>query len=266
MKRFIQQFIIKNKDNENSNNIIEERKNNSTKIYIFNITTILIGFIGYLLLSYNYVNQKICTKSNSFILLITFYFIAFILIYCRINNIIKFKYVFGKFLNILSFFITAFLAIYIEEITWNTNIANINIVCFLLNYLLALILTGSILLIIRKTWLAYFLVILLNWIYGIVNHYVLEFKGYPPLFNDLMASKTAITVMGNYDYYLSDEIVTGTLIFIFYCIVLMYFMPKSIIFVGNYAKKKLVSLICRITILIILWALILNHHFTTFFK
>jgi hypothetical protein len=68
----------------------------------------------------------------------------------------------------------------------------------------------------------------LCFIYGVINYYVLKFKGCPPVFNDLTASVTALTVMNQYSYWLSDSVICGTLVFIGLFTCLLYFTPADI--------------------------------------
>ena len=78
------------------------------------------------------------------------------------------------------------------------------------------------------------------------NHYVLEFKGCPPLFSDLLASQTAITVMGNYSYALDDAVVTGTFLFLYTWIFLLYFpLPQKNVAPKNASEENNTSFFAR---------------------
>lgn len=110
-----------------------------------------------------------------------------------------------------------------EELLWNESFFAISGKSLLSNYLVEFFFLLSLFLLIRRFHPTFVLFLSVNWIYGLANHYVLEFKGCPPLFSDLLASQTAITVMGNYSYALDDAVVIGTFLFLYTWIFLLYF-------------------------------------------
>lgn len=57
----------------------------------------------------------------------------------------------------------------------------------------------------------------------VLNHYVLEFKGCPPMYNDFFAAKTATTVMGSYTYVIDKRIIYGAFLFLLVMTLLISF-------------------------------------------
>lgn len=224
------------------------------------------GLMGYVLLSRNYVTRQICLKTGSFAWVSALYFAAICLICYRVIRGFPIRQVSGKISSIVYLIFTSVLAIYMEEKIWNRKLYHINKIFFLLNVLFTLLVTISFLVLIRKMCVAYCMVMVLSWLYGLVNHYVLEFKGCPPLFSDLIASETAITVMKKYDYLLSDEIVIGTLIFMLYLVLILYYPPSTTdLKLGNDVKLKKHLILKRVVILGIVWFGILNIDVTKIF-
>ncbi len=194
---------------------------------IFSSIIAVIGVSGYFIIANNYVHQKICTKSNSFIWVSFLWFILFALLCFRVQ--IRHRHIKKhKKLTWIYAFIVPLVSLYIEEKMWNIAIEDLSIITFLLNYFLILIITIALLFITTKSNLTYFMIAFLCFIYGVINYYVLKFKGCPPVFNDLTASVTALTVMNQYSYWLSDSVICGTLVFIGLFTCLLYFTPADI--------------------------------------
>ena len=187
----------------------------------------VIGVLGYFIIANNYVHQKICMKSNSFMWVSLSWFVLTILLCFRVQ-IMHRHFTKRRKLTWIYALIVPLVSLYMEEKIWNLAIKELSILTFLLNYFLILIITIALLLITTKSLLTYVMVSFLCYIYGIINYYVLEFKGCPPLFNDLTAVGTALTVVGQYSYWLSDSVIFGTLVFIGLFTCLLYFTPADI--------------------------------------
>ena len=184
---------------------------------------LLLSILGGLLLTRNYAAGYICTRSGSYF----FTFLGYLLCLFLFSHALKVANAghssYSRCRCIFYFSVLPFLAIFMEELLWNESFFAISGKSLLINYLVEYLFLLSLFLLIRSFHPTFVLFLCLNWIYGMANHYVLEFKGCPPLFSDLLASQTAITVMGNYSYALDDAVVIGTFLFLYTWIFLLYF-------------------------------------------
>jgi len=195
--------------------------------YIKAFIAIVVSILCYMLISYNYTNKKICIVKGSFILISMLYFMACILIVARLLK--SYICVVKKlWLNIAYMLLVPFIGVYMEEYIWNESLSELTIPVFLLNYVLILVPTVAGVFIFRNASMAYAVIMSVCWLYGMVNHYVLEFKGCPPLCSDLRAAGTAISVVDGYEFWLCDSIVLGTIIYTYMIIVLLFFPPCHI--------------------------------------
>lgn len=137
-----------------------------------------IGVLGYFIIANNYVHQKICMKSNSFMWVSLLWFVLTILLCFRVQ-IMHRHFTKRRKLTWIYALIVPLVSLYMEEKIWNLAIKELSILTFLLNYFLILIITIALLLITTKSLLTYVMVSFLCYIYGIINYYVLEFKGCP---------------------------------------------------------------------------------------
>lgn len=184
---------------------------------------LLLSILGGLLLTRNYAAGYICTRSGSYF----FTFLGYLLCLFLFSHALKVGNAghssYSRCRCIFYFSVLPFLAFFMEELLWNESFFAISVKSLLINYLVEYLFLLSLFLLIRSFHPTFVLFLCLNWIYGMANHYVLEFKGCPPLFSDLLASQTAITVMGNYSYALDDAVVIGTFLFLYTWIFLLYF-------------------------------------------
>ena len=191
------------------------------KLHYFSF--LLFSILGGLLLTRNYVAGYICTRSGSYF----FTFLGYLLCLFLFSHALKVGNAghssYSRYRCIFYFSVLPFLAFSMEELLWNESFFAISGKSLLSNYLVEFFFLLSLFLLIRRFHPTFVLFLSVNWIYGLANHYVLEFKGCPPLFSDLLASKTAITVMGNYSYALDDAVVIGTFLFLYTWIFLLYF-------------------------------------------
>lgn len=182
-----------------------------------------------------HIEEKLLTSSFGYVLTMLGLFIVFLLIQCKLHGIIKGITLKSKIINILYFLCVPLVSLLIEEIIWNESWAKMSYKIVLLNYALVTVLTLCICLMITKIWCAYAVVLIFHWMYGLINHYVLIFKGRPPLYTDLVAVKTAMTVMGNYVYEMTDYIIYGSLLLFFSLLMLRLLIPAD---VKLYVRKK----------------------------
>lgn len=191
------------------------------KLHYFSF--LLFSILGGLLLTRNYVAGYICTRSGSYF----FTFLGYLLCLFLFSHALKVGNAghssYSRYRCIFYFSVLPFLAFSMEELLWNESFFDISGKSLLSNYLVEYFFLLSLFLLIRRFHPTFVLFLSVNWIYGLANHYVLEFKGCPPLFSDLLASQTAITVMGNYSYALDDAVVIGTFLFLYTWIFLLYF-------------------------------------------
>lgn len=191
------------------------------KLHYFSF--LLFSILGGLLLTRNYAAGYICTRSGSYF----FTFLGYLLCLFLFSHALKVGNAghssYSRYRCIFYFSVLPFLAFSMEELLWNESFFDISGKSLLSNYLVEYLFLLSLFLLIRRFHPTFVLFLSVNWIYGLANHYVLEFKGCPPLFSDLLASQTAITVMGNYSYALDDAVVIGTFLFLYTWIFLLYF-------------------------------------------
>lgn len=206
------------------------------KLHYFSF--LLFSILGGLLLTRNYVAGYICTRSGSYF----FTFLGYLLCLFLFSHALKVGNTghssYSRYRCIFYFSVLPFLAFSMEELLWNESFFDISGKSLLSNYLVEYFFLLSLFLLIRRFHPTFVLFLSVNWIYGLANHYVLEFKGCPPLFSDLLASQTAITVMGNYSYALDDAVVIGTFLFLYTWIFLLYFPLSQKNVAPKYASEK----------------------------
>ena len=206
------------------------------KLHYFSF--LLFSILGGLLLTRNYAAGYICTRSGSYF----FTFLGYLLCLFLFSHALKVGNAghssYSRYRCIFYFSVLPFLAFSMEELLWNESFFDISGKSLLSNYLVEYFFLLSLFLLIRRFHPTFVLFLSVNWIYGLANHYVLEFKGCPPLFSDLLASQTAITVMGNYSYALDDAVVIGTFLFLYTWIFLLYFPLSQKNVAPKYASEK----------------------------
>ena len=214
------------------------------KLHYFSF--LLFSILGGLLLTRNYAAGYICTQSGSYFFTFLGYMLCLFLFSHapKVGNAGHSSY--SRCRCIFYFSVLPFLAFSMEELLWNESFFSISGKSLLINYLVEYLFLLSLFLLIRSFHPTFVLFLSLNWIYGMANHYVLEFKGCPPLFSDLLASQTAITVMGNYSYALDDAVVTGTFLFLYTWIFLLYFpLPQKNVAPKNASEENNTSFFTR---------------------
>ena len=75
------------------------------------------------------------------------------------------------------------------------------------------------------------------------NYYVIQFKKYALTFGDLMQFKTGMAVAGDYQYYLSNEIVYGFLILIVLISLVHFYIPAEPLTVVKVKKRMFTGII-----------------------
>lgn len=193
---------------------------------------IIFNLFLYLLIVYNYVNGNILSVQKSFRFVSILFWLFSIMLHDRkhLNMVLNNICIGRKHLNYILFAIVPVGAFTIAETIYNPIVLEISIYRVFLNYILYLGIQIGLALLFSNNNVAYTVLLIFAWIFGIANHYIVEFKGNPLLPSDLFAYKTAAKVVGNYQFDLSDSIVYGTLLLmLFVCIVLIVPHSKRIL-------------------------------------
>lgn len=244
--------------------VLKKLKNNfKSRKFIFLTGTIIISLIIYGILAQNYIDRYICTTRGSFFKVSVLYWLVISLLAKRIfsSYFHQIRVVWGK---ILCFLLIPASALYIEELIWNTSIAELSAQNWILNYILILLIEAGLFFIVLNPTITYLSILLFCWTYGMVNHYVLLFKGCPPFPSDILAIRTAAHVMGQYTYCLSDSIVYGTLCLLYILLIILYF--PHIISEKYAVRKRILLTACGITELIASFIIVYSINFKTVFE
>lgn len=245
-------FNFKNKDK------------NIKAINLISLSVIIIfSLILYGIMTKNYVDRYICNVRGSFFRISILYWLVISFLTKRIftSPFCKIKAAWGK---VLYFLLIPIAALYIEELIWNTSITELNVQNWVLNYILIILLEVGLFFIVLNPTITYLGILLFCWTYGMVNHYVLLFKGCPPFPSDILAIGTAAQVMGQYTYYLSDSIVYGTLCLLYILLILLYF-PHTIS--KRYvSRKRIIFTVCGVTELVLSFFILYNINFNSMFE
>ena len=86
----------------------------------------------------------------------------------------------------------------------------------IINILIILFVWAVLLLVFQRTNLAFGIGGILLLVYFVVNYYVTSFRGSGISFHEIKAAGTAISVMGNYDFAVSEELWYSVLYFLFF--------------------------------------------------
>lgn len=188
---------------------------------------IILCGMGFWVLSLNYAAGNVCIAKGSCIIIYGVLFIEWIFVFYRIQHgpVLTIK---SGALYVLYALVVPGYCLYMEELTWNTSLESMSFHKFFLNYVLIVSLSFILIVMFCSQVVAYIVIAGLCYLYGIVNHYVLVFKGCPPLFSDLLVANTAITVAGQYKFELSDSIIYGFMMLLGIITILLYFPLKKI--------------------------------------
>ena len=116
--------------------------------------------------------------------------------------------------------ITPVLLYIIVEISWNPNVAQINLVNTLLNILVYLLLEIFLVNLIRIKSIGFIFLYLFSWFWGAVNYFLLQFRGQPFQVADLFSIKTAAAVADQYTYQIGEGIAwTFLLMMVVICLI-----------------------------------------------
>ncbi len=191
--------------------------------YIF----LALAVAGYVQVTIGYVNQHVCTVFGSYyafalsywaIVAVLMYDFRWKLQYVRITNVA---------VNLAFFCLTTAAGFFVEEISWNESLGEMSGKSLRNNLLLEGLLLIGLLLVIQRIAAAYTLFMAINFTYGLINYYVLMFKGHPPLVGDFLAAGTAVEVMREYDYTIGDGILQSLYLMMAYFVLRKYLVPME---------------------------------------
>lgn len=185
----------------------------------------ILLFCGiYAYLAWNYANGYICGVRNSFFLLsVVYWSLSYVL--CG-GLTLKKEYKVPLVGVGALFFCVPLAAFYISEMAWNTILSTISFKAVCLNYLIWLAIQIGVFWISRNIHVSCYITLFSAFIFGVVNYYVLLFKGNPLTPSEILAAGTAIQVMGNYKFAIEDAIVNAILLLMM-SLCVFQFIPKS---------------------------------------
>lgn len=208
-----------------------KKQENKIKL-LRSLLSVIFSLFLYLLIVYNYVSGNILSAQKSFRFVSILFWLLSIMLYDRkrLNMVLIHICIGREYLNYILFAIVPFGAFVISETVYNPMALDMAISRVFLNYILYLGIQIGLTLLLSNISVAYTVLLIFAWIFGVANHYVMEFKGNPLLPSDLLAYKTAAKVVGNYHFDLSDSIVYGTLLLMFFvCVILIVPHSKRIL-------------------------------------
>jgi phosphoglycerol transferase MdoB-like AlkP superfamily enzyme len=166
---------------------------------------------GYVWLTVSYTNQKICTSRYSFVWLSILYIALCIPAMLRTfkSNV---SVITNKNVIAVCSVVMPLICFYVEEYIWNyTYLWRINYIYIIQNWALLLMIEMALVLILNRPTAVYLGMLWFSWFYGLVNYYVLQFKGNVPTPNDILAVGTAMNVASSYTFWLNSSIVKATM-------------------------------------------------------
>lgn len=205
---------------------------------------IIIGYImiAKYLLSFKPVNFK------KIVIVTVVYFIPFVIRILYDKNIIKLKRVDGLISNLLLYFIVVFGSFIIEEYTWNTSFFELDIKDIVLNSIIISVLLFAFVCIFDNLKTSYIMVLSISYVYGLINHFILLFKGCPPRFNDIYALKTAMSVADSYEFDLNKRIIVGFILLVYAIVIISICSPKRFFIISERKIVKVVKIMVRIVV------------------
>ena len=226
-------------------------------IRILSICIFVASIVLYMLIVNNFIANftQLDVHRYVFVGLSIMYFAAFLIPIGRMNGYIRpirwKNKVWNTIWNVLYFLGMVVAATLMEEILWNDKAFFLQPKIYLLNSLVVMVVALSFVMWIPKIWIAYIMTYVVTFIYGLVNHFVYDFKGCPPMFNDIFAAKTAMTVMGGYTYSIDRRIVYGGVLFLVALASMVVIAPENIP-VGQSRKGKVAAWAARIILPVVL--------------
>lgn len=226
---------------------------------------IIFDLLLYFKLAYDYVNGSILPARKSFLFTSILFWLFSALLYHRktVNKILNDIHGAKKYLDYILFIIVPFGAFAVTETAYNPLFFDIPFSRAFLNFIIYMGIQIGLVLIFRNCSVAYSVLLIFAWLFGVANYYVMKFKGNPLLPSDLLAYKTAAQVAGNYQLTLSDSIVFSTLLLMaFMCIVFSVLDQKRLL---NW-KKAIIGVAAGIAWLGIFVSIVYNINWRGIFN
>ena len=167
----------------------------------------------------------------------------------------------GSFQKVVVLTILVCMAFLMEERLWNPDFGSVTVRGVAVNICLEAVLLFGLLLVFRRVIPVGTGVLILNWVYGTINHFVYEFRGTPPLYGDFLVADTALTVAKGYHFSISAPLVDGTLTGLVAFAILLIFYPrrkKRIKITKERVYQMLQSVVCGIVLTAVLWGSVLQ--------
>ena len=206
---------VKKKSNTNSQKM---SKNKDLLIVLLAVSVFV-----YLVLVKGYVTRQICNVRGSFFLLTITYVGIVTLFLIRMIRRGEKQICLKNWCKWTCLFCNPIIFFILEEIQWNPQLKALAGRYIVMNYLVLLLIEIIFVLLFQRTVIGYGVLALCFWFYGIANCYFVQYKGNPILPQDITSLNTAVGVLREYEYPLSDSIVIGTVILLFFLLFLMYF-------------------------------------------
>ncbi len=203
-----------------------------TKDTIIQIFLTIITFVAYFYILNSYAQGQICIAPGM-IIIVSFIFLTgclALIVGAACGSIVIqsnwFKIFYCMFMPIA--------ALFMEELLWNKQVLSLGMKNFVLNSILIMILYSGMVFVWRSHAAASITITALLWLYGMVNHYVLQFKGCPPSMGDFLAVKTAVSVAASYHLEMSDSVLYGSLIMLYLIVIAVWLQPQG----KHFAKRR----------------------------
>ncbi len=151
--------------------------------------------------------------------------------------------------------VTPLLAFLLTELTWNPSAFSISLSSCLLDVMVCLLLEVFFVCLLPMETAGLRLFYLLAWLTGVLNYYLLKFRGQPLLPTDFTAASTAAKVAGQYSYEIGDGM-AYTFLLLLFILVLLRALGKTGYFEKKREKKQILMTRCTTllaAILLCLW-------------
>lgn len=157
----------------------------------------------------NYMKFQICTGRGTFIFLSRFWILILLFMYMdiEIKNVKAIKY-----LSWLEIIALPFASVFLIEIMCNPRHDELKWQYICLNYLVIFIIEILMIQLLNRK-MGLYITATLIFVFGMVNYFVIKFKGMPLLPYDFFAVRTAANVMKQYSYNITDSVVTAAIIY-----------------------------------------------------
>lgn len=194
----------------------------------------ILFIVGYVFLAWNYTEGNICKRQNSYLFTFCIYFCCAALIIFGKEILTS-----GRVCRVLGTFfllIYPYIIFYCIEMMYNAELSEMQPDKIMINCALLFSVELGLIVMFHNFKCALTILGIVCWMFGLANHYLMQFKGNPLIPGELFAFRTALSVADQYEFALTDELVSGTLILLA-VICVIKILPLRI---GQPALKKTV--------------------------